>query len=228
MSSQIRQLFESAGGEFVLSEGEIAERLSKVKGYVFDWDGVFNDGSKGSVQGSNFSEPDSMGLNLLRFSHYLVHGQLPYVCILTGANNPTAITFAEREHLNNIFLRFKDKLEAAKMIQEEQGIMVGELAFFYDDVLDLSLARNSVLPICMRTRSKPMFNDFVARNQLSAYNSGSPGGQGAVREVCELLIALRGNFEQVMDGRIGLSETYQTYWKLRNADPVKVVDRTTL
>lgn len=54
-------------GQFVTSEADIAKRLSKAKAFIFDWDGVFNNGFKQGQAGSGFSEVDSMGTNLLRF-----------------------------------------------------------------------------------------------------------------------------------------------------------------
>ena len=69
--TDIAKLYRDLGGMFVCSPEELKQKLMNVKAFVFDWDGVFNNGQKQSSGGSHFSEVDSMGLNLLRFSHYL-------------------------------------------------------------------------------------------------------------------------------------------------------------
>ena len=38
--------FENIGGTFITPADHLKEKLSKIKAYIFDWDGVFNNGSK--------------------------------------------------------------------------------------------------------------------------------------------------------------------------------------
>jgi 3-deoxy-D-manno-octulosonate 8-phosphate phosphatase (KDO 8-P phosphatase) len=49
------------------------------------------------------------------------------------------------------------------------------------------------------------------------YTCGSAGGTGAVRETCELMIGLNGNYEQVITERKNFSETYSDYLALRKS-----------
>ena len=53
------------------ASGISPDRLDKIKAFVFDWDGVFNNGAKDSEGASPFNEVDAMGTNLLRFNHHL-------------------------------------------------------------------------------------------------------------------------------------------------------------
>jgi hypothetical protein len=41
--------------------------------------------------------------------------------------------------------------------------------------------------------------------------TSQPGGQQAVREACELLISLQGNYGEAITHRMNFSETYQAY-----------------
>ena len=70
--------YAQAGNELALSTGSC---------FVLDWDGVFNSGEKTSTTGSSFSEVDSMGLNLLRYAYYLVHGKMPVTLVISGEKN---------------------------------------------------------------------------------------------------------------------------------------------
>ena len=42
-------MFEKAGGIFCTPAVSILQKLQTVKAFVFDWDGVFNDGTKGGL-----------------------------------------------------------------------------------------------------------------------------------------------------------------------------------
>jgi 3-deoxy-D-manno-octulosonate 8-phosphate phosphatase (KDO 8-P phosphatase) len=61
-------VFSRLGGTFVTPIGTLVERMRSIRGLVSDWDGVFNQGAKGEGAESTYSEPDSMGTNLLRYA----------------------------------------------------------------------------------------------------------------------------------------------------------------
>jgi len=96
-------IFTELGGTFSRPFAEFKDRLSKIKAYIFDWDGVFNDGVKTVQGGSPFSEIDSMGTNMLRFGHWMKTGELPFVAVITGEENPTAQYLAQREHFHSVY-----------------------------------------------------------------------------------------------------------------------------
>ncbi|NBQ47522.1 MAG: phosphatase [Sphingobacteriia bacterium] len=187
----LETLYTGIGGTFVTPPEILSKKMDQIKAFVFDWDGVFNDGQKMSTGGSSFSEVDSMGTNLLRFSHYLRHGQLPLTAILSGEKNETAFYFSERECLN--YSRPE------------------EIAFFFDDVLDLTLAEVCGLRVLINQGVNPQFLQYCMKNNLVDYVTSVRGGSFAVRESTELLIGLNNNYEEVITGRKINSEAYQTY-----------------
>ena len=65
------KVFENNGGKFLISEALLISNLSRIKAFIFDWDGVFTNGEKDHELQSRFNEVDSMGTNLLRFSFFL-------------------------------------------------------------------------------------------------------------------------------------------------------------
>ncbi len=107
--TDVAKIFASKGGEFVTPPSLFLEKLLKIKAFLFDWDGVFNDGAKNGDQGSVFSETDAMGTNLLRFSWWLQSKKVPLTGIITGENNPASHKLAMREHFDDIFLQAKNK-----------------------------------------------------------------------------------------------------------------------
>lgn len=218
--SDIQTKFENLGGTFRTSGDEISAALTGIKGYIFDWDGVFNNGFKPNDNGSPFSEVDAMGTNMLRFSHWLKHGELPKCYIITGANNQTALQFARREHFNGVFLNYKDKTKALNELSSTDGIQANELGFLFDDILDLGLAELCGLRLCVGRTGSPLMDDFVNQKQLFDYRTGNSGNTHAVREICELLIGLNGNYNQTIEERIQFSDQYSKYLDLRNSREV--------
>ncbi len=211
------QTFTQLGGTFCCPEEELLERLSKIKAFVFDWDGVFNSGIKSQAQPSSFSEPDSMGQNMLRFAYWLQHQkQLPYTAIITGANNPTAQWFAQREHLHALYMGYPHKQIAIQHFAEQHQLKTEEIAFVFDDILDLSAVKLCGLRILIKRTANPLFNNFVLENKLCEYITAHTGGNHAIRELSELLIGLYGNFETVIQERIIFDQQYKKYLTARN------------
>lgn len=216
--SQITEIFVQGGGEFVVAPQELQQKLTTIKAFIFDWDGVFNDGSKTGESGSSFNEADSMGTNLARFGYWLQHNSsLPFTAIITGEQNPSAIKLAEREHFNAIYFKTRNKTEALKHLQHHFNIEPKQIAYCFDDVLDLPIAEVCGVRFLISRNGSPLFADYAKQNQLCDYISGQAGGANAVREICELVLGLNGQFSAAVKKRCEFGETYQQYLAQRNA-----------
>jgi len=217
----IEKIFTGVGGRFVSPPGSIRSDLKEVESFIFDWDGVFNDGSKKAGEGSSFSEVDSMGINLLRFSRWLVSRKVMPVFIITGENNPPALELTHREFYNGAFLSFKDKKQALGVVEDKYKIAGEKIAVVFDDVLDLSLAQSCKLSFWAGRKSTPLLEKYILSNNICSYITGSPGGQHAVREICELIMGLEGTYETVLQHRIAFSPEYREYLEARKNYPVE-------
>ena len=209
--------FSELGGSFICPPEELRKKLDGIKAFIYDWDGVFNNGQKIAGSGSPFSEVDSMGTNLLRFSHYLKTGKLPLSAIISGEKNESAISFSERECFHYSFFKTPHKIEALEFICKKQGLLPSEVAYVFDDVLDLSIAKICGLRILVRHKSNVLFEDYCRKHKLADYITASDGNNYAVRETCELLMGLNGNFDEVVSNRTDYSKTYNDYLLLRRA-----------
>jgi 3-deoxy-D-manno-octulosonate 8-phosphate phosphatase (KDO 8-P phosphatase) len=218
----LEQMFTAAGGVFTLPIAEIESKLRSVTAFIFDWDGVFNDGRKGADSSSGFTETDSMGTNLLRFSFWKDRGSLPFIAILSGEENPDAKKLAEREHFHALFQKVKDKSEIFSRLQKDYQIEPKNIAYIFDDVLDLAVAKQCGLRICVKTNASLLLHKFIMQHSLCDYRSGNSGGNNAVRESCELMIGLIGNYDAILEERIAYSETYQKYFSERQKIKVEV------
>jgi len=213
--TELENLYGVLGGRFITPANEIKNKLQKIKAFVFDWDGVFNNGEKQSGGGSNFSEVDSMGQNLLRFSYYLKNDALPLTAVLSGEKNDTAFYFSERECLTYSLFKIPHKLAALEFLCEKEQLQPSEMAYFFDDVLDIPVAERCGLRLMINQKANPLFVNYCIKNGLVDYLSASAGGSFAVRETTELLIGLNGNFDEVVAGRKNNSEEYQAYIQKR-------------
>lgn len=210
--------FEQSGGRFFCPPDVFLKKMAGIRALIWDWDGVFNSGEKTGDQGSPFSEVDSMGTNLLRFALWKKNGELPFSAIITGARNASARYFAEREHLQAVFIDYKNKSEALEVLTSEHGIRPEEVAFFYDDVLDLPLAKTTGLRFQISDVSKVLFNAEVEARNWVDYRTAMPGGKGGLREACELAMAATGiSFSDILRHRLEWTEDYAAYWTRRQA-----------
>jgi 3-deoxy-D-manno-octulosonate 8-phosphate phosphatase (KDO 8-P phosphatase) len=203
-------------GKFVVSEADVQVRLSKAKAFIFDWDGVFNDGFKLGQAGSGFSEVDSMGTNLLRFSYFLKTKHLPLTAIISGEKNESAQFFAARECFDLSFYKVAHKIDALNYVCDHKGIKPEEVVYFFDDVLDLSIAKVCGLRIMISKKATTLFIDYCIKNNLVDYITANNGGDHGIRESCEMLMSINGNFEDVLKLRTESAEIYKEYITFRN------------
>ncbi len=199
------------------NEALFAEKLAAIKAFVFDWDGVFTDGGKDHEMQSRFNEVDSMGTNMLRFSYYLLHGQLPITAIISGENNAAAFRFVDRERFHASYCKTANKVDAAEHLCQTYGLQLHNIAFVFDDVLDISLAGSCGLRVCITRKNSPLFNQYIVQHNLADYITAGTSGQYAVRESTEVLMGTYGNFDETIGQRARFSERYNAYLGLRRA-----------
>ena len=211
--------YESIGGEFLIPQYKISEKLQAVKAFVFDWDGVFNTGEKHANGSSSFNEIDSMGTNLLRYSHFIKNKKLPFTAVISGEKNETAFYLCRREHFNSSYFKFSDKRIALQRFCDTHKIKPSEVCYFFDDVLDLPIASVAGLRIFIPRTAGLLFNNYVKQNHLADYITGSASGNYAVREACEMLMAANGVFDQVIAQRMNFDDNYKQYIAARNDTP---------
>ncbi len=214
--SEIEKTFKSIGGKFITPVDALQQKLKKIKAFIFDWDGVFNNGSKVGNEGSNFAEPDAMGLNMLKLDYWLRNKVLPYTYVVTGEENKIAQYLVQREHMNAAYYRCKFKVKALERICKENNLKPEEIAFVFDDILDVELARSCGASFQINRNSNPLFNQFLESSKSCDYRTGTTGGNNAVREVCELIIGLTGNLTNAIEARIEFTGKYTDFLNERN------------
>ena len=215
-AADIIRRFRDEGGIIHPECTALSEKANRIQLMVFDWDGVFNAGYKNQGPPEGFSEVDSMGVNLLRFSHWLKTSTILPCAIISGQNNTSAEYMAARENFNFIFSGYKNKAEAFGILCNESKTVAENAAYLFDDVLDLSVARLCGLRMMVKRSASPLLNDFAESRFLYDYRTAGDCRSFAVREACELLSALIYDFEKMLDLRISYSAEYKEYFSQRS------------
>ncbi len=217
------QPFTTNGLRATAPEPDLLRRLARTKAVLFDWDGVFNDGFKDADGGSPFSEVGSMGVNLLRFALWLRNGHLPKAAVITGQHNPYSERFAQRERLHGVYMGFTNKPEAFDAFIAKHGLQADEVAFFFDDVLDLPVAARCGLRVMIGSPVTAwLVEQAIARREVDLVTANS-GGKNGLREATDAVIALLANGAEVIDHRVQYSDTYQRYLSERQAMVPEIV-----
>lgn len=212
----IETIFTDIGGTFLTSPEEITGKLKHIKAFLFDWDGVFNNGEKNENGSSNFSEVDSMGTNMLRFSSWLQHKQISLTAIISGERNSASFSFATREHFNSSYYKILHKIEALDHFCKLNQLKRDEIAYVFDDVLDISIAKVCGLRILVNRKANPLFSELIRKNNWADYITAAESGNFAVRETCELLMGLTGNYDEAITCRSDYTEDYKQYLGARD------------
>ena len=207
---------DSFRGTFVTDATLLSDKLEQISAYIFDWDGVFNNGSKGADGSSPFNEVDSMGINMLRYNHYIRKSHNPIAGIITGEKNPVAFTFSRREHFHSVYYGIKNKKDALMHLCQAHDIQPEEVAYFFDDITDLEVASMCGIRIMIGRNCNPMLLNMAKEKHLADYITANDGGNNAIREATELLKALSGKYDETISQRSVYSEHYRDYLNSRN------------
>ncbi|HET6438929.1 MAG TPA: hypothetical protein VFG59_12755 [Anaeromyxobacter sp.] len=218
--AQVAELF---GRErFATPPEELAARLGRCRGLVLDWDGVLGRGLKGPGVGAAFQEIDAMGLNLLRYALWRRGGSaaIPPVAVVSGQHDPGARALAERDRLDALYMGFLDKRLALEHFCRTRRLDPAELLFVFDDVIDYSAAERCGARFLVARPFQPLVEDFARRRGLCDYVVRSPAGAGAVREACEVSLALLSMADEVFTARGWYEEDYRRYLEVRKGVPL--------
>lgn len=160
----------------------LKEKLEKIKIVLTDNDGVLTDtGVYFSAKGEEFkrfSIRDGMGIERLR-----KYAGVETI-IITGEESGSVRARAEKLKIKEYYLGVKKKAEILPEIMRKNNVTTEEIAFVGDDSNDFELMK---LIGFKATPADGM--SFI--KELADYVCENKGGNGAFREVAELIIAFK-------------------------------------
>lgn len=169
-----------------------AELLLKAQGVLvvfFDVDGVLTDGglhisSKGE-DSKRFNTLDGYGLKLLQAA-----GIVP--AIISGRDSKALRARLQALGIVHAHCGVQDKCAAAQNTLQALGLRWDQAAAMGDDWPDLALMRR-----CAFSGAPPNAHEEV--RAAANYVSGKRGGDGAVREFCDLLLVASGKYAGLLE-----------------------------
>lgn len=161
----------------------IVERARRVRLVVMDVDGVLTDGGmyygeQGEVL-KKFNTRDGQGVALL-------HEAGLETAILTRERSEIAAQRGAKLRVGEVRIGVLDKLAALREMLAARGLGPEQVAYIGDDLHDVGVLREVGLAVVVQdaTRRPREVAHFITRAR---------GGEGAVRELCELILECQGS-----------------------------------
>ena len=152
---------------------------------AFDIDGIMTDGglylADSGEEFKRFNSLDGHGLKMLKASGV-------ELAIITGRTSRCVELRAKNLGITHLFQGVENKLETMQALLHKLDISADAAAYMGDDVVDLPVMRRMALALTV-PEAPQLVRDHAH------YVTRRNGGNGAVREVCELIMSAQGTLE---------------------------------
>lgn len=159
----------------------IRRRARGVRLVVLDVDGVLTDAgmyySESGDEWKKFNTRDGHGITLLHAAGVLT-------AIVTRERTSIVTRRAEKLKIQECHQGILDKLPVVKDLLARHGLTAAQACYIGDDVGDLEAMRHVGLSVAVADAMPPI-------KRVAKYVTKKKGGEGAVRELCDLILAAR-------------------------------------
>ena len=166
----------------------VIESAKKIKLLLLDVDGVLTDGrlyyGNSGEEMKAFNIQDGLGIKLLQQGNVQVG-------IITGRVSALLQRRADELGISPVVQGREDKLTALNELLQTMDISLDEIAFMGDDLPDLAVIRRVGLGITPA-------NGSATLAQQAHWQTTRRGGDGAVREVAEMILGAQGSLNSIL------------------------------
>jgi 3-deoxy-D-manno-octulosonate 8-phosphate phosphatase (KDO 8-P phosphatase) len=167
---------------------EHMQRAARVKVMIFDVDGVLTDGSltygPDGEATKTFYVLDGLGIQLLQKTGV-------QTAIISARSSPIVVRRAQDLGITHVHQGQHDKRLAFAKLLETTGFSAEQCGYIGDDVIDLPLFTRVGFAVTV-----PSGHPEVQHR--AHYVTKNPGGRGAVREVCDMVMRAQGTYDQAL------------------------------
>lgn len=160
------------------------EKAAKIKLLFLDVDGVMTDGritmNDRGEETKSFDVKDGQGLKML------MSGGVDVV-LVSGRRSQALMHRAKDLGIEEIYQGITDKKSLCRQLRNDKGLKKQEVCCVGDDLPDLTMFSESGLCIAVADAVEEV-------REAADFITGSRGGFGAVREVCEWLLRCQGKW----------------------------------
>jgi 3-deoxy-D-manno-octulosonate 8-phosphate phosphatase (KDO 8-P phosphatase) len=170
-------------------DAALRERASRIRMLVLDVDGVLTDGKLYFDHAGNemkaFNTRDGMGIKALQRVGI-------EIAVITGRKSEAVAQRMAQLGVQHVYQGREDKLSAFLHLLEATGLDAQQICFAGDDWIDL--------PVLLRAGLAVSVADAEERvKQQAHWITSRNGGDGAVREVCNLILAAQDKEQTILD-----------------------------
>ena len=171
----------------------VRDRAAKIKLLLMDCDGVltngklyhFPDKDGNMVETKGFDSQDGIALQWMQWKG-LQTG------VISGRESLATVERARQTKINYVYQGHIEKIPILEKIMAEGGFTEEEVAYIGDDLTDVVVMHRVGLAVAV-ANARPE----VKRE--AHYVTEATGGNGAVREVIELILEARGLWQEILD-----------------------------
>ena len=167
---------------------DITARIRKIKVLVLDVDGVLTNGQIILDQKGNeikvFDVQDGFGIVLFKKCGYRT-------AIISARSAQAVAARAEDLKIDHVYQNAYPKIDALHQLLHEFEITNEEVCFMGDDLPDLGVLKNVGFAVTVP-------NGVPELKKIAHYVTNKEGGRGAVREIIELILKTKGEWEQAL------------------------------
>lgn len=173
--------------EISLSDN-LLQKIERIRLLALDVDGVLTDGRLYFLPDGGeikvFNSLDGHGLKMLQRSGVAV-------ALITGRSSTAVSRRAAELGISHLHQGSEQKLPIFDGLLEQLGLDYSQAAFMGDDLPDLPLIRRAAVGMTVA-------NAHPLVRQSADWQSTLAGGQGAVREACDLIMQTQGTLDRLL------------------------------
>jgi 3-deoxy-D-manno-octulosonate 8-phosphate phosphatase (KDO 8-P phosphatase) len=159
----------------------LAERARRIRLVIMDVDGVLTDGGmyygEQGEELKKFNTRDGQGIAL-------IHKAGLETAIISQEKTPIITRRGAKLRVGEVRVGVHDKLGAVREMLGSRNLTLDEVAYIGDDLNDYELLREVGLAVVVQDATRKP-------RSVAHYITHAKGGEGAVRELCELILECR-------------------------------------
>ena len=155
--------------------------IKKIKLLCLDVDGVMTDGgiyysNDGNIT-RKYNIQDGYGIKKIIKSGL-------NLAVITMSNEKNIKIRMKSLGIKNYFFNIHSKLSVVSMLSKKMNVKMSEIAFLGDDLNDMEVMKKVGLPVSVSNAVREI-------KKITLFTTTLPGGSGAIRQMCDLIIKIK-------------------------------------
>jgi 3-deoxy-D-manno-octulosonate 8-phosphate phosphatase (KDO 8-P phosphatase) len=170
-------------------KGRLSDKINNIKLIIIDVDGVLTDGKMHMLAPGKeikvFNIKDGSGIAMAHRAGFIT-------AIISGRKDKIVQSWAQKQDIKEIFQGVFHKTDILEKLKKKYKLNNNQIAYIGDDMIDLPVLRQAGFSVAVADAAEDIRKevDFVTHKA---------GGQGAVRELIELIIKSHNKWDKVTE-----------------------------